>query len=174
MLVKFTIGGGTEPIARQAREEILSDRLRILQQYDPSAERTARETIRNYFRTHTQFTAAHIACTGNGDEWHPEFEPLYDALAAVSSTPQEAHEEAAKFLGLLVWNEALGDREQWHFTTYPRLDSDFVVTHYFAVDGHIRVHAKLNQAATARDHRDDERADDLENAARQLMARWRR
>jgi len=39
----------------------------------------------------------HIACTGNGDEWHPEFEPLYAALAAASNNPQESHEEAAKF-----------------------------------------------------------------------------
>jgi len=174
VLVKPTIDGGTEPITRQAREEILADRLRILQQYDPSAEGIAREAIRTHFRAHTQFTAAHIACTGNGDEWHPEFEPLYAALAAASNNPQESHEEAAKFLGLLVWNEALGDRERWHFTSYPKTDSDFMVTHYFAVDGHIRATAKLNQAATARDHGNDQRADDLENAARQLMARWTR
>jgi hypothetical protein len=174
VLVKFTINGGSEPITRQAREEVLADRLRILQQYDPTAEDRAREAIRSYLRAHRQFTAAHIACTHDGKEWHPEFIPLYDALAAVTSDPQQAHEEAAKFLGLLVWNEALRDGERWHFTSYPRTDTEYMVTHYFALDGHIRANAKLNQAASAREHGDEDRAADLENTARQLMARWGR
>jgi hypothetical protein len=174
VLVKFTINGGTEPITRQAREEILEDRLRILRRHDPTAADRAREAIRTYLRTHTQFTAAHIACTGDGDHWHPEFSPLYEALAAETADPQQAHEEAAKFLGLLVWNEALRDGERWHFTSYPKNDTDYMVTHYFALDGHIRANAKFNQAASAREHGDDDRAADLENAARQLMARWRR
>jgi hypothetical protein len=55
---------------------------------------------------------------------------------------------------------------------YPKLDSDYMVTHYFSLDTHIRATAKRNQAATARSHGDDERADDLEAAARPLMARW--
>jgi hypothetical protein len=174
VLVKFTIDGGSAPVTRQAREEVLEDRLRILNQHDPAAENVARETIRLYLRSHTEFTAAHIACTGNGDEWHPEFESLYDALLAVSNDAQQAHEEAAKFLGLLVWNEALRDGERWHFTSYPKTDSDLMVTHYFALDGHIRASAKLKQAASARDHGQEDRADDLEETARQLMARWRR
>jgi hypothetical protein len=172
MLVKFTIDAGTVPVTGQAREEILEDRLRILQQYDPGAENSAREAIRQYLRTHTEFTAAHIACTGNSDEWHPEFDPLYDALLAESNDPQQAHEEAAKFLGLLVWNEALNDRESWHFTSYPKTDTEYMVTHYFAVDGHIRANAKLNQAETARTHGDEERAANLEDAARRMTERW--
>src|SRR5579864_8395938 len=172
MLVKFTIDGGSTPITQQARPEILEDRLRILRAFDPSAETRARQTIRSYLDTHTQFTAAHIACTGEADQWHPEFEALYDALLAASGDPQQAHEEAAKFLGLLVWNEALRHPEPWHFTSYPKLDSDFMVTHYFSLDTHIRTSAKRNQAATARSHGDHERADDLEEAARGLMARW--
>ena len=174
MLVKFTINGGSEPVTRQAREEVLEDRLRILQQHDPTAADRAREAIRRYLRTHREFTAAHIACTGDGDEWHPEFSPLYDALAAISSDPQQAHEEAAKFLGLLVWNEALRDGERWHFTSYPKTDTEYMVTHYFALDGYIRANAKLSQAASAREHGDQDRAADLENTARELMARWRR
>jgi hypothetical protein len=89
-----------------------------------------------------------------------------------SSDPQQAHEEAAKFLGLLVWNEALRDGERWHFTSYPKTDTEYMVTHYFALDGYIRANAELSQAASAREHGD--RAADLENTARQLMARWRR
>jgi hypothetical protein len=174
MLVKFTIDGGTEPVTRQAREEVLEDRLRILRQQDPTAENRAREAIRNHLRSNTQFTAAHIACTGDGEEWHPEFAPLYDALVAETNDRQQAHEEAAKFLGLLVWNEALHDGEKWHFTSYPKTDTDYMVTYYFAVDGHIRAKAKLNQATSAREHGDADRAADLENTARQLMARWRR
>jgi hypothetical protein len=172
--VKFTINGGTEPITHQAREEVLEDRLRILRQYDPTAVDRAREAIRAYLHTHRQFTAAHIACTGDGDEWHPEFSPLYEALAAEAADPQQAHDEAAKFLGLLVWNEALHDGERWHFTSYPKNDTEYMVTHYFALDGHIRANAKLNQATSAREHGDNDRAADLENAARQLVARWRR
>jgi hypothetical protein len=68
MLVKFTIDGGSEPVTRQAREEVLEDRLRILRQHDPLAENVAREAIRRHLRANTQFTAAHIACTRNGDE----------------------------------------------------------------------------------------------------------
>jgi hypothetical protein len=174
LLAKFNIKSGSEPVTRQARENILEDRLSTLRQFDPTAEDRARDAIRRYLRTHTQFTAAHIACTGNGDEWHPEFEPLYSALADVARDPREAHEEAAKFLGLLVWNEAMLNGEEWHFTSYPKTDSDFFVTHYFAMDGHIRRIAKENQAATARDHGDEGRAMDLENEARRLMARWSR
>lgn len=155
-----------------AREEILADRLRILQEYDPTAEETARQAIRHYLRNHTEFTAAHIACTGNGDEWHPEFEALYSALESEFADPREAHAEAGKFLGLLVWNEALLDHESWHFTAYPKQDSDYMVTHYFAMDGHIRAQAKLGQAATAREHGDEDRATELESAARALKARW--
>lgn len=173
MLVKFTIDGGTVPVTQQAREEILDDRLSILRQHDPAAESRAREAIRYYLRSHREFTAAHIACTGNLDEWHPEFEALYTALLSVMGDTQLAHEEAGKFLGLLVWNEALHDSERWHFTSYPKADSDYMVTHYFSLDGHIRAKAKLNQADTARAHGDNQRAEDLETAARQLMARWR-
>jgi hypothetical protein len=172
MLVKFTIDGGSTPITQQARPEVLEDRLRILQTFDPAAENRAREAIRSYLDTHTQFTAAHIACTGEPDEWHPEFEVLYDALLAVSSDPRQAHEEAGKFLGLLVWNEALRHPEPWHFTHYPKVDSDYMVTHYFSLETHIRTSAKRSQAATARTHGDDDRADNLEEAARRLMARW--
>ena len=173
MLVKFTIEGGTEPVTRQAREDVLNDRLRILRGYDPTAEDRAREAIRDYLGSHRQFTAAHIACTGKADEWYPEFEALYDALAAVCSDPREAHEEAGKFLGLLVWNEALRDGERWHFTSYPKTDADYMVTHYFALDGHIKAGAKLSQAAAARRHGDEDRAADLEASARELMAKWR-
>jgi len=47
-----------------------------------------------------------------------------------------------------------------------------MVTHYFSLDTHIRASAKRNQAATARSHGDNEKADGLEEAARRLMARW--
>ncbi len=107
MLVKFTIDGGSTPISQQARPEVLDDRLRILREFDPAAEARARQSIRSYLDSHTQFTAAHIACTGESDQWHPEFEALYDALLVISGDFRQAHEEAGKFLGLLVWNEAL-------------------------------------------------------------------
>lgn len=174
MLIKFTIDGGSTPVTGQARGDVLEDRLRLLNQHFATAETTARHAIQRYLRTHTEFTAAHIACTGNGDEWHSEFEPLYDCLATVSNDPQIAHQEAAKFLGLLVWNEALRDHEQWHFTSYPKTDTDYMVTHYFALDGHIRANAKLNQADSARAHGETARAGNLEEAARRLMARWGR
>jgi len=172
VLVKFTIEGGSVPIHQQAREEVLADRLAVLRRFDPTAEDRARQSIRRYLDTHKEFTAAHIACTGNTDEWHPEFESLYDALLAESGDPRLAHEEAAKFLGLLVWNEALQHGERWHFTSYPKLETDYMVTHYFALD-HIKAGAKLSQAASARRHGDTERAENLEESARRLMARWR-
>ena len=172
MLVKFNIESGSEPVTAQAREDILNDRLGILRKFDPAAEEDARGKIRSYLETHTDFTAARIASTVKPDEWHSEFEKLYTALAGQFPNPREAHEEAGKFLGLLVWNEAMMDEENWHFTSYPKQDSDYEVTHYFAVDGHIRVKALLAQASTARAHGDEERAAEREEKARMLKAKW--
>ena len=172
MLVKFSIDSGSEPVTEQAREDILEDRLTILQSFHPYAEDGARKRIQAYLRTHTEFTAARIASTGHVDEWHPEFEKLYSALESQFPDPREAHEQAGEFLGLLVWNEALLDEENWHFTSYPKQDSDYEVTHYFAVDGHIRVKALLAQASTARAHGDEERAVEREGKARLLKAKW--
>jgi hypothetical protein len=171
MLVKFTIDGGLVPIREQARQDVLDNRLRMLREHDPAAETTARESIRKYIKGHAQFTAKLIACTGIGDAWQPEFESLYEALAAKFTDERDAHEEAGKFLGLLVWNEALLDDEEWHFTKYPKLDSDLFVTHYYAVDRHIRASAKLKQASNARAHGDEDGATELEKHARELQMR---
>jgi hypothetical protein len=173
MLVRFTIEGGCIPVTEQAREDVLNEYLDILRTYDPSAEDAIRAAIRRHLDTNTQFTAAWIACVGP-DAWRPEFEAIYYALEGVSTDGRTAHEEAGKFLGLLVWNEALEHRERWHFTKYPKLDSDYMVNHYFAMDGHICANAKRQQAASARRHGDELRALDLENAADALQARWAR
>jgi hypothetical protein len=79
-----------------------------------------------------------------------------------------------KFLGLLVWNDALNSTERWHFTKYPKLDTDWLVTNYFAMDGHICANAKERRADTARRHGDEAKALDLEAAAEALRARFRR
>jgi hypothetical protein len=158
----------------QAREDVFENYCGLLRNFNPTAENRARTSIRDYLADNTEFTAARIACTGDGDEWHPEFEALYDALASEFSDAEEAHEEAGKFLGLLVWSEALNSPERWHFTKYPKSDADFMVTHYFALDGHICASAKLHQAETARQHGDEERALNLEAAAEALRARFRR
>jgi hypothetical protein len=173
MLVRFTIEGGCTPVTEQAREDLLNEYLAILRAYDPAAEGRARAEIGQYLDTHTQFTAAWIACTAP-DSWRPEFDPLYDAMVQVSTDAQTAHDEAGKFLGLLVWSEALAHRERWHFTKYPKLDTDYMVNHYFAMDGHICASAKRHQAETARRHGDVQRAADLENAAQALQDRWAR
>jgi len=173
MLVHFTVEAGCIPITVQAREPMFDEYLRILSTFDANAEQVARNAIRLYLNTHNQFTAAHIACTGEGDLWHREFEPLFFALEAVSADPQAAHEEAGKFLGLLVWNEALRHPERWHFTKYPKQDADYAVAHYFAMDAHICANVKLQQAEAARRRGDEQRAVDLEDAARALQARWR-
>jgi hypothetical protein len=49
-----------------------------------------------------------------------------------------------------------------------------MVTHYFAMDGHICAKVKRSQAENARRHGDEQRAMDLENAARALQERWAR
>ncbi len=174
MLVRFTIEGGCIPVTEQARERQLDEYLNVLHQYDTGAEATARAAIRQHMDTHTHFTAAWSACAGEEGMWHGEFEPLFEALDAVSVDSQTAHDEAGKFLGLLVWNEALSHRERWHFTKYPKLDSDYFVTNYFAMDGHICAAAKIRQATTARAHGDEGRAIDLEAAAEALRSHWRR
>jgi hypothetical protein len=173
MLVRFTIEGGCIPVTEQAREDQLNVYLAVLRDYDPDAERLIRNAIRLHLDAHTQFTAAWIACVGP-DSWRPEFNSLYYAIERVSNDAQTAHDESGKFLGLLVWNEALVHRERWHFTKYPKLDTDYMVNHYFAMDGHICAKAKLAQAANARRHGDVQRATDLEDAAHALQARWTR
>ncbi|HZT32671.1 MAG TPA: hypothetical protein VFA33_22465 [Bryobacteraceae bacterium] len=173
MLVRFTIEGGCIPVTEQAREDLLNEYLRLLADYDPDAEDHIRNEIRQHLNSHTQFTAAWIACDGP-NSWRQEFHPLYHAIERVATDAQTAHDESGKFLGLLVWNEALNHRERWHFTKYPKLDADYMVTHYFAMDGHICASAKRHQAETARRHGDIQRATDLENAARALQERWRR
>jgi hypothetical protein len=173
MLLKFTIDAGVVPVTQQAREDVLNDRLQLLRAHDPNAEEAARQSIREYLRDHNEFTAARIASTGVTDQWQPEFETIYEAFLNVSHNADVAYEEAGKFLGLLVWNEALNDERQWHFTSYPKDDSEFMVTYYFSLDGHIRAKAKEHQAATARAHGDNERANSLEEAARRLREHFR-
>ncbi len=130
-----------------------------------------------------------IACVGGSDDWRPEFARLYFGLERIVSDRQRAQEiaydEARKFLGLLVWNEALQHPLQWHFTKYPKrplveedpehfTGEDCWVCHYFAVDAYIRASVKLRQAEIFRQHGDVQRANDLENAARRLQEHWRR
>jgi hypothetical protein len=174
MLVRFTIEGGCSPVREQAREDTFDEYIAVLRRFDPAAEGRARLSIQNYLAGHAEFTASRIACTGDGDEWHEEFEPLYTALEREFTDAERAHEEAGKFLGLLVWNEALNSLERWHFTKYPKLDTDLLVTNYFAMDGHICANVKERQADNARRHGDEARALDLEAAAEALRARFRR
>jgi hypothetical protein len=61
----------------------------------------------------------------------------------------------------------------WHFTSYPKSDVDFEVTHYFAVEGYIRAKATESRAKTARAHGDIQKAMNLDEAARQLRDRFR-
>jgi hypothetical protein len=70
MLVRFTIDGGCIPVREQAREDIFDVYIALLRRFDPASEVRARLTIHNYLGSHTEFTAARIACTGDGDEWH--------------------------------------------------------------------------------------------------------
>lgn len=173
MLVHFTIDSGCIPVTEQARGPLLAEYLDILRRYDPNAEDVMRDLIRKHLNNNNQFTAAWIACDGPRS-WRTEFNPLYYALERVSRDEESAHEEAGKFLGLLVWSEALEHDERWHFTKYPKLDSDYNVTHYFSLDGHICAKAKQSQAEAARRHGDERRAQDLESAARALQERWLR
>jgi hypothetical protein len=174
MLVRFTIDGGCIPVREQAREDIFDMYVALLRQFDPVSEGRARLSIQDYLASHTEFTASRIACTGDGDGWHEEFEPLYTALEREFIDPERAHEEAGKFLGLLVWNEALNSTERWHFTKYPKLETDLLVTNYFAMDGHICANAKERQADSARRHGNEARALDLAAAAEAMRARFRR
>jgi hypothetical protein len=58
------------------------------------------------------------------------------------------------------------------FTEYPKLDTDDMVKQYFAMDGHICARVKMRQAENARRYGDAQRAMNLENAARDIQARW--
>lgn len=176
MLVKFTVDAGASgPKAeKQARPDVLTQYLQYLNSYDGTAEGRARQSIRDFLDKNAAVTAAWIACTNRApDEWYPQFEPLYDCLVEQGFTPDDAHAEAGKFLGLLVWNEMMAHDDLWHFTEYPKADSDYEVAHYFSVDAYIRAKAKDSQAAAARAHGDETRALKLEadaNALREVKA----
>ena len=176
MLVKFTVSNGASGKSeRQARPIEFAMYLGLLNRYDQQAERVARKAIQDYIAVNTAVTAAQIACTGRvKDEWHTEFDPLYDCLIKASFKDEDAHAEAGKFLGLLVWSEMMNSRDLWHFTEYPKKDADFEVTHYFSIPGHIHAKAKLDQANTARRHGDEGRALDLEAAAQALRDKFRK
>jgi hypothetical protein len=169
MLVKFTVDAGASgPRAeKQARPEVFVAYLSYLNSYDSEAEERARQSIRNFLDRNAAVTAAWIACTNRvKNEWYPEFEPLYDCLIAQGFAEGDAHAEAGKFLGLLVWNEMMAHDDLWHFTEYPKADSDYEVSHYFSVDAYIRARAKDSQAATARAHGDEAKAIKLEAEAK--------
>lgn len=85
-----------------ARENVLNEYLGVLRNYDRGAEDPIRAAIWRHLVTNTQFTAAWIACVGP-DLWRPEFDPIYEVIERVSTDERTAHEEAGKFLGLLVW-----------------------------------------------------------------------
>lgn len=173
MLVKFTVDAGASgPRAeKQARPEMFAQYLSYLNDYDDTAEEGARGAIRDFLDRNAAVTAAWIACTGRvRDEWYPHFEPLYDCLVAQGFPLEDAHAEAGKFLGLLVWSEMMSHMDLWHFTEYPKADSDYEVSHYFSVDAHIRAKVKDSQAETARAHGDGERALRLEAEARALRS----
>ncbi len=177
MLTKFTVDAGASgPRAeKQARQDVFAQFLRYLNSYDSTAEERARQSIRDFLDRNAAVTAAWIACTNRvRDEWYPEFEPLYDCLIAQGFAPGDAHAEAGKFLGLLVWNEMMSHDDLWHFTEYPKADFDYEVAHYFSVDAHIRAKAKDSQAATARAHGDEARALKLEAEAKALreIKKW--
>jgi hypothetical protein len=176
MLVKFTISDGASgKPERQARPQEFQNYLDLLNRYHSEAEEVARKAIRDYIAAHPAVTAAQIACTGRvKDEWYPEFDPLYDCLIAASFAPEDAHAEAGKFLGLLVWSEMMNSASLWHFTEYPKKDADFEVTHYFSVPGHIEAKAKDAQAQSARRHGDNNRALNLEAAAQALRDRFKK
>lgn len=176
MLVKFTVNDGVSVKSEtQARQNEFDMYLGLLNRYDLQAEQVARKAIQDYIAVNPAVTAAQIACTGRvKDEWHPEFDPLYDCLIAASFSADDAHAEAGKFLGLLVWSEMMNSNGLWHFTEYPKKDADFEVTHYFSVPGYIHAKAKEAQAETARRHGDEGRALDLETAAQVLRDKFRK
>jgi hypothetical protein len=177
MLVKFTVNDGASGnrAEQQARPNEFSMYLGLLNDFNSQAEGIARKAIQKYIALNPAVTAAQIACTGRvKDEWYPEFDPLYDCLIAASFTPENAHTEAGKFLGLLVWSEIMNSEGLWHFTEYPKKDADFEVTYYFSVPGHIHAKAKEAQAETARRHGDEKRAVDLDAAAQALRDKFRR
>jgi hypothetical protein len=174
MLVKLTIEHGCIPVTAQARETHLVGYLADLRRYDPNAEDVARRAIRGYLDVHPEgVSAAWMACTGVADEWYPDFEPLYYALEAIAVTPEDAHAEAGKFLGLLLWNEMLAHPGRWHFNQYKKEEEDYSVKRYWAAE-HICAGVKTRQAREARSHGDEQRAERLEDAAAALQSHWGR
>lgn len=175
MLIKFTADdwASGEP-ERQARPREFRVFVDLLNQYDPQAEPAARKAIQDYIATNPAVTAAQIACTGRvKDEWYPVFEPLYDCLVAAGYNAGDAHAEAGKFLGLLVWSEMMNSGEYWHYAKYPKADAEFEVMEYFAMEGYVKPKAKEAHAQRERLRGREDRAVNLEAAAQALRDKFR-
>jgi hypothetical protein len=174
MIAKLTIEHGCIPVTGQAREAQLEGYLADLHRYDPNAEGMVRGAIRRHLDSHPEgVCAAWMACTGVGDQWYPDFEPLYFALAEVAVREEDAHIEAGKFLGLLLWSEMLAHPRPWHFNEYKKDEEDYSTKRYWAID-HICANVKLRQAEQSRQHGDTSRAERLEGIAANLRAHWQR
>jgi hypothetical protein len=148
--------------------------VRVLNRYGPQAEVAARKAIQDYIAKNPAVTAAQIACTGRvKDEWYPVFEPLYDCLITAGYNPEDAHGEAGKFLGLLVWSEMMNSSECWHYAKYPKKDAEFEVMEYFAMEGYVKPKAKEAHAASERMRGREDRALNLEAAAKALRDKFK-
>ena len=176
ILIKFTAddwaSGAPE---RQARPKEFRLFLDLLNRYNPQAEGAARKAIQDYIATNPAVTAAHIACTGQvKDEWYPVFDPLYYCLIDAGYNDEDAHAEAGKFLGLLVWSEMVNSSKYWHYAKYPKKDADFDVMEYFAMDGYVAPKAKEAHAASERLHGREDKALNLEAAAKALRVKFKK
>lgn len=170
MLFKLTIKGDVEEVTGQPREAQFRAYLRDLNTFDPNAHNAIKRTMHEYLDRNRTATARDIAVMGPGDRWHHEFDPVHDCLDGPAA---EIHENAGKFLGLILWEVMLERNDEWHFTQYPKdLESeDYFVTHYYSIPRY--VHEKIAE----RQHKNlithGRHSPGVDELARQLTEKWR-
>jgi hypothetical protein len=172
MLFKLTIKGSVVQVSGQPREAQFRAYLGDLNAYDPNAHPNVKRATHEYLDRNTTATARDIAVSGPGDRWHPVFNPVHDCLDQ-GGTPAEIHENAGKFLGLILWEVMLEREDEWHFTKYPKdLDNeDYFVTHYYSIPRY--VHSKIADRQHENLIEHGRHSPGVDELAKRLTVKWR-
>ncbi|MGH9515826.1 MAG: hypothetical protein ACRD3P_09150 [Terriglobales bacterium] len=172
MLFKLTIKGNVDEVTRQPREAQFRAYLRDLNAHDANGHDAVKHAMHEYLNANRTATARDIAVIGPGDRWHPVFDPVHDCLD-LGGPAAEIHENAGKFLGLILWEVMLERNDEWHFTQYPKdlENEDYFVTHYYSIPRYVHEKIAERQHENLINHgRSSPGVDEL---ARQLTQKWR-
>lgn len=167
-------------ITRQAREAPFRNfMLPSLYAYDGHAHERIKTAMHEHCDANRSVRARDIAVVGPGDTWADLFNPIYECMGFGNS--REQHENAGKFLGLILFEVMLEREDDWHIAKYEKgghydVESqsyeDYYVTHYFSVSRYIMV--KMAERYHQNNIRHNRQSPGVEALASQLYDKWHR